>query len=219
MLRIAILALLVALATVACKGEARLDDPSDALDAFAAALATGDPDLVWAMMSAENRQKYEDAVVTLREMDDMIGYLQSSEQAEFRVMSGADQLDTLVDGRALFRAQFDLTTIPSSEPVIGGLRAVEVVEDGDTATLETRAGQTVIMHRGEDGIWRVHAPLDALIDRQLARVQDNRVALRDTVALFGTGVDLRAELVEYGVLEPEALEADGDEPAADDDEG
>lgn len=208
--RTVIAALLVALPLVACKSEARLDDPSDALEAFGAALASGEPDLVWAMMSETNRQKYEDAVVTLREMDDMIGYLQSSEQDEFRVMSGADQLETLHDGRALFRSHFDLTTISTSEPVIGGLSAVEVVEDGDVATLETRAGQTVEMHRGDDGIWRVHAPLDALVDRQLAAIDANRVALRDTVALFGTGVDLRAELVEYGVLEPEALEADGD---------
>jgi hypothetical protein len=212
-LRLTIIALAFALTSAACAKEATLDVPEDALDAFAAALASGDPDLVWAMMSEENRQKYQDAVETLREMDAMIAYLQSSEQDEFRVMAGVDRLDTITDGRRLFHTHYESANIPDSEPVIGGLGAVEVVEDADTATITTRAGQTIIMHRGDDGIWRVHAPIDALIDEQLAPIAANRVALRDTVALFGTGVDLREELVRYGVLEASALDAverDGD---------
>lgn len=193
----------VALLTHGCQDESPITEPEGAWDAFSIALFAGDADAVWDMLAADTHAQFERAWEDLQAMDEMLQYLQASERAEARRAAGLHLLDGLDGPRDLFGWMFVGTSVPRGDRHLDGAALAELVVDGDHAQVETRAGQQFELVKESDGVWRVAAPLDAMFGDRLNRIAVNREHLGDTVALFGTGADIREELRRYGLLEPD----------------
>ncbi len=195
-----------------CAADAPGASPESALELYVTGLTSGDPGVTWHALAPSVQDAYHAAVESMRETDRLVVGLQRAEQADVRARGGLDRLEQFPDGQALYAALLRADAIPSAESYIDGASPRDVVEEGDQATLQTRAGQTFTAVRGPDGLWRIEEPLLSVALARLAQVHANRTNLRDTVALFGGNLDPYEELVRYGVA-PARDEGSGDSAA------
>lgn len=192
-----------ALVAAGCSSEKPPTEPEGGLQAFARGVFAQSGRSVWTTLSARNQQLFADALDEMREMNEMVGYMQLSEQEEIRVRAGLDQLPNLQDPIDLFLLLWQPTRIDANERFLVGMTPDDVEEvDATTVSITTEADQTFTLVREGDGIWRVDQPLYGLLEPRVAQIRQNRENLRDTVALFGTGTNLREEMQRFGVWVP-----------------
>jgi hypothetical protein len=194
----------VALALAACGSEKPNTEPEGGLWAFGQAVFAGDERAVWDTLSPRIHTMFAEALDDMHSMYRMVGYLQTSEQGEVRERAGLDQLASFNEPFDLFAWVFNPSAVEQSDRFVTGMRPDTVERlDEDSASILTAAGQHFSLLRDTNGHWRVHEPIATLCQSRIERVTRNLENLEATVALFGTGTDLREEMIRHGVLLPE----------------
>jgi hypothetical protein len=198
----------------ACSGEEPLTEPEGGMHAFAvtysAAVSDGNPGPLYQTISDANHERLARALVELRDMETLLQRLQPSERDVYREQAGLPFAATLETPADLLAHLLSRAQLPTGERVIRGLAVdqVQPTDDPNVVTVVTIADETYTLHRGEDSIWRVHAPVDAWIERSLADLQQSQTNLAGIVDMFGSGTDELDELRRLGFLAPEEGEAD-----------
>lgn len=196
--------LLLLTALTACSSEKPATTPEGGLQAFGRAVFSGDERAVWESLTPDVHALFANALDEMRRMDGMVGYLQSSEQNEVRERAGLDRLATFESPYDLFAYVFNPTAVEASDRFIAGLdpSVLEMIDERNVSII-TDAGQHFTLARGDDGLWRVQEPVATLAARRIDRIVENRENLEATVTLFGTGTNLREEMIRFGVLLPD----------------
>lgn len=194
---------------IACASEAPLTEPEGGMHAFAVtyaeAVSEGNPGPLYQTISDANHERLSRALVELRDMEALLQGLQASEREVYREQAGLVFAASLAGPYDLMAHLLSRAQLPVGERVIRGMAVAEVqpTDDADVVNVVTVAGETFTLHRGEDEIWRVHAPMDAWIEASLADLRQSRDNLAGIVDMYGTGADELDELRRLGFLAPE----------------
>ena len=172
-----------------CSKELDPTKPDDAYLLFRASLLAGDAEEVWSRCDDTTHRFFQERYETIQAMEaDIVRYLPQADHRIARRQSGAILTRDLHDGRGLFLKVFSPKELPSSPAVLLGseLEQVQVAEDGLSALVKTRAGQTFYLSRqaqsGEGAAWSVI--LSKSVPEAAAAmkwVEENQSALRQTV--------------------------------------
>jgi len=205
-----------------CAKEHPPTDPRGGMQRFSDGVFFLDRDALWESIAEPTREILRAGYADLLEMDELVTYLQTSEQQDVRELAGLTLLDVIHDERDLFFHLIRYDVIPRSDRFIEGLEPsrIEVNEAENVAHVTTRSGQHYYLVQEEDDEWRVLDPIRHLIQQRMEQIATNKANLGATVALFGSGSNAREELIRFGLLDPDVDDEDehadhttGDEPA------
>jgi hypothetical protein len=152
---------------------------------FQRALADGDTSAMWNRLDAQTRDYFADRYRDLVAMDAKIRrYLPATDHEVARNQSGTALLNEIDGGEELFEkvARPDRVAMTPGRRVGARVESITVSEDEKSAVIETLAGQTFRMTKGEEGEWYVNfvASNDA-IHQNFAWLRNNNEALDETV--------------------------------------
>jgi hypothetical protein len=212
---------LVALIWLAgCESDVPRTEPEGGFQAFAIAINSDSLPAFWETVSAENQAQFATALARLQDMPRLISRFQPAEQEQYRALAGITAIENLQTPYDLFTLLMTDLPLCRGERCLQGMTVSEVEPISDDAVqIRTSADQLYTVVRGDDAIWRVHAPVDDLFARSLQDIHNSCDNMRASAEFFGTGVDELTELRDLGFLPTEEEPLDSDGPAASDEPG
>lgn len=171
--------------TAGCQSEPEPTDPGGAYRLFIQALGDGDLQGMWQRFDGETRGYFEDRYRDLVAMDAKIHrYLPPTDHDVARSQSGTSLLSEIDGAQELFEnvARPNRLAMTPAHRVGSRVESITVSKNEKNAVVETLAGQTFRMVRGEEGEWYVNlvASSDA-IHQKFAWLRTNSEALDATV--------------------------------------
>jgi hypothetical protein len=175
----------VSVAMAGCQGEPEPTDPEGSYRLFQQALEHGDESAMWRRLDSQTKAYFADRYRELESMDAKIRrYLPATDHEVARNQSGTTLLNEIDGGEELFArvARPDRVAMTPGRRVGRRVESITVSKDEKSAVVETLAGQTFRMTKGEEGEWYVNlvASNDS-IHQSFAWLRNNSEALDETV--------------------------------------
>lgn len=181
---VCILALLVSLAAACEEDRPEPTDPEGAYRLFIEAIEAKDEDAVWEYLDQGTKDLFAEQYKALVRIDRIIeAYFDPSEHRYMRERTGAYLLESehIDSAKALYHFIFDVRDIVFEGDHEVGATIDEfnyTDEDETVAMILTRGGQSFVMMKEEDKIWRT-ASLRNMFEDAVTPIKNSESALKD----------------------------------------
>lgn len=164
--------------------------PVGAYNEYRNALFAGDAEKVWARLAPSTHEYFDEQHARLVKMDEtIVRYLPATDHKLAREQAGSILTDDIKNGKGFFMKVFDPASVPEDEAYRVGMDVdtEAIAEDGDTAKITTRGGQTYILTKGEGAEegseeWFVMlVRSNEAVGKRLGWLDSNETALQKTV--------------------------------------